>query len=116
MNTSDCLFCKIAAGDIPAAVVFSDERLLAFRDINPQAPLHVLVIPRAHHRSIADVAEVDPALVGAMVRAARGIAAAEGAESSGYRLIFNTGADAGQTVFHAHLHLLAGTALRLTLA
>jgi histidine triad (HIT) family protein len=111
-----CLFCGIAAGEIPATVVYSDEQLLAFRDIHPQAPVHVLVIPRAHYANVAELAAADPALVGALVSAAKSIAAAEGDESSGYRLIFNTGPDAGQTVFHAHLHLLAGTSLRLTMA
>ena len=112
----DCLFCKIVAGEIPATVVYSDDQVLAFRDINPQAPLHVLVIPRAHYPNVAEVAAAEPALVGALVTAARDIAAAEGDDESGYRLIFNTGPDAGQTVFHAHLHLLAGTSLRLTMA
>jgi len=89
--------------------------VLAFRDINPQAPLHVLLIPRAHYPNIAEVAAADPALVGRLVTAARHIVATEGSEESGYRLIFNTGPDAGQTVFHAHLHLLAGAELRLDL-
>ena len=112
---TDCLFCKIVAGEIPATVVHSDEAVLAFRDVNPQAPLHVLVIPRVHHANLADVAAADPALVGAMVAAAGTIAAAEGVDTSGYRLIANTGPDSGQTVFHAHLHLLAGHGLRLQL-
>ena len=90
--------------------------MVAFRDIHPQAPLHVLVIPRAHYANVAEVAAADPALVGALVSAAREIAAAEGDVESGYRLIFNTGPDAGQTVFHAHLHLLAGAELRVTMA
>jgi histidine triad (HIT) family protein len=113
---TDCLFCKIAAGEIPAMTVYSDEQLVAFRDINPQAPLHVLVIPRVHFENIAEVAAVDPGLVGALVTAARNIAVEQGAGESGYRLIFNTGPDAGQTVFHAHLHLLAGKGLRSAMA
>ena len=113
---TECLFCKIAAGEIPATTVYSDDEVLAFRDINPQAPVHVLVIPRVHYANIAEVAEADPALVGALVTAARNIAFEQGSGDSGYRLIFNTGPDAGQTVFHAHLHLLAGKGLRLTMA
>ena len=111
---ANCLFCKIVASEVPADIVFSDEDVVAFRDISPQAPLHVLVIPRLHRRDAAELAAADPALVGALVQAADRIAAAEGA-SGGYRLIFNTGADAGQTVFHAHLHLLGGVRLGLTL-
>ncbi len=113
---TDCLFCKIADGEIPATIVYSDAQVVAFRDINPQAPVHVLVIPRAHFATIAEAAAADPALVGSLVNAAGQIAAAEGSAESGYRLIFNTGPDAGQTVFHAHLHLLAGKELRLTMA
>ncbi len=108
---TDCLFCQIVAGEIPAAVVYSDDRLLAFRDINPRAKVHVLVVPREHHSNVAEVALSDPALVGAMVTAAQTIASAEVGAESGYRLVFNTGASAGQTVFHAHLHLLAGANL-----
>ena len=110
-----CLFCRIADGDIPADVVFSDERVVAFRDISPQAPLHVLVIPRMHCRDAAELAAADPALVGALVVAAHRIALDDGTADAGYRMVFNTGADAGQTVFHAHLHLLGGEPLRLTL-
>ena len=113
---TECLFCKIAAGEIPATTVYSDDEVLAFRDINPQAPVHVLVIPRVHYPNIAAVAAADPALGGSLVTAARDIAVEQGCGDSGYRLIFNTGPDAGQTVFHAHLHLLAGKGLRLTMA
>ena len=109
---TDCLFCRIAAGDIPADVLSSDDRVLAFRDINPQAELHVLVIPRVHYATAAEVATADPTLLGAMVSAAAAVAAEQLGEGTGYRLVFNTGADAGQTVFHAHLHLLAGRHLR----
>ncbi len=113
---TDCLFCGIVAGDIPADVVHTDEDLVAFRDIHPQAPLHVLVVPRVHLATAADVAAADPALVGAMVTAAHRIAGSLGGGRPGYRLIFNTGADAGQTVFHAHLHLLGGQPLGLAMA
>lgn len=102
----DCLFCKIVAGDIPADVVASDETTLAFRDVNPQAPTHVLVVPRTHLPNAAAVAAEEPATVAALVATAARVAEAEGI--SGYRLVFNTGADAHQTVFHAHLHLLGG--------
>ncbi|MDQ6658393.1 MAG: histidine triad nucleotide-binding protein [Actinomycetota bacterium] len=108
---ADCLFCKIVAGDVPADIVHRDERTLAFRDIAPKAPTHVLVIPVAHTATIADTGRGDAALVGELVATAAGIAATDGVAESGYRLVFNTGADAGQTVFHAHLHLLGGRAL-----
>lgn len=108
---ADCLFCQIVAGDIPADIVHRDERILAFRDIAPKAPTHVLVIPVAHSPTIADTAAGDETLVGELVATAAAIAAADGIAESGYRLVFNTGPDAGQTVFHAHLHLLGGRAL-----
>jgi len=113
---TDCLFCKIIAGEISASIVYSDSEVVAFQDINPQAPLHVLLVPRAHYANAAALAEADPSSVGALVARAQRIAAAQGVAESGYRLIFNTGADAGQTVFHAHLHLLAGAPLRVTMA
>ena len=112
---ADCVFCSIATGALPADVVFSDDRVVAFRDLHPQAALHVLVIPREHRSTAAELAATDPALVGELVTAAHAVATAEGRADSGYRLVFNTGADAGQTVFHAHLHLLAGGPLGLTL-
>jgi len=102
----DCLFCKIVAGDVPGDVVHTTERTLAFRDVNPQAPLHVLVVPREHYPNAAAVALADPAAAVELVQTAAAVAAAEGHES--YRLVYNTGADAHQTVFHAHLHVLAG--------
>ncbi|SDO21569.1 histidine triad (HIT) family protein [Nakamurella panacisegetis] len=116
MTDPDCLFCRIVAGAVPATIVYSDADVVAFRDINPHAPVHVLVVPRLHYADAAALAAADPALVGAMVSGARSVAAGEGVEKSGYRLIFNTGPDAGQTVFHAHLHLLGGGPLRLTMA
>ncbi len=102
----DCLFCKIVAGDIPGEVVHTTERTLAFRDVNPQAPLHVLVVPRDHYPNAAAVASGDPDAAVEMVQTAAAVAAAERFDS--YRLVYNTGADAHQTVFAAHLHVLAG--------
>ncbi len=107
----DCLFCKIASGEITTDLVYETESVLVFRDINPQAPLHVLVIPRKHISTANDVAAADAGLVGEMVLAAQQVAAAEGYAESGYRLVMNCNADAGQTVFHIHLHLLAGRSL-----
>ncbi|MGC4109672.1 MAG: histidine triad nucleotide-binding protein [Nocardioides sp.] len=106
---SDCLFCQIVAGEIPAEVVAESETALAFRDVNPQAPLHVLVVPRAHARDVGELADTDPATVGELAAVARQVATDAGHDS--YRLVFNTGADAGQTVFHAHVHVLAGRPL-----
>jgi histidine triad (HIT) family protein len=107
----DCLFCRIAAGGIPADVVGSNDETVAFRDISPVAPTHVLVIPRAHHPNLGAVAEADPDTVVAMVRLARAIAEADGVAAEGYRLVANTGAAAHQTVFHAHLHVLGGRSM-----
>lgn len=104
----DCVFCKIVARDVPAEVVAETEQLLAFRDLNPQAPLHALVIPKAHIPTVNDLAAEEEGLVGAMVGLARDIAAKEGVSQQGYRLVLNCERGAGQTVFHIHLHLLAG--------
>jgi histidine triad (HIT) family protein len=104
----DCLFCKIVAGEIPSTKVFEDETTYAFRDIVPQASTHVVVIPRAHYPTAAAMAEADPALAGAVLATAGTVAALEGVADSGYRLVFNTGPDANQTVFHVHLHVLGG--------
>lgn len=101
-----CLFCKIVAGEIPADLVHEDERMVAFRDIAPKAPLHVLVVPRDHQPNAATTAAGDPALIGELITTADAIAAEAGHRA--YNLVFNTGAEAGQTVFHTHLHLLAG--------
>jgi histidine triad (HIT) family protein len=106
---SDCLFCRIVSKEIPAKLVLEDERCVAFRDINPQAPVHVLVIPRDHIASLNDVQ--DDAIVGHLHRVAARIARSEGVAESGYRTVFNTNADSGQTVFHLHLHLLGGRRL-----
>ena len=105
---SDCLFCKILDGDIPADIVFESETAIAFRDINPQAPTHVLIIPRQHISTINDISEADHSLVGSLFTAAREIAASEGLSDDGYRVVMNCNEAAGQTVFHIHLHLLGG--------
>ena len=109
--TTDCLFCKIVAGEIPATVVHETDSTLAFRDINPQAPTHVVVIPKAHHPNAVGLAEADADLTAAVLQAAGAVAAAEGIDASGYRLVFNTGSGAGQTVFHVHCHVLGGRSL-----
>lgn len=103
----DCLFCKIVAGTIPAEIVAETEHTVAFRDINPQAPTHVLVIPRIHQPDIASLAAAAPEIAASLLVDARAVAAAEGAEGA-FRLVFNTGAEVGQSVFHAHGHVLAG--------
>ena len=103
-----CLFCRIASGDIPASKVFEDADVLAFNDINPQAPLHILVIPKRHIATTNDLGEADEALVGKLVRTAAALATQKGYADRGYRVLFNCNAEAGQTVFHIHLHLLAG--------
>lgn len=107
----DCLFCKIAAGEIPSTEVFSDAEFYAFRDINPAAPTHVLIIPRKHIARICEAEAEDAAMLGRMVLRANEIAAAEGLVEGGYRLVINCGEGAGQTVFHIHLHLLGGRAM-----
>jgi histidine triad (HIT) family protein len=111
VSTSDCLFCKIVSGDVPAKIVRETERTLAFRDINPQAPTHVLVIPREHHVNAAALAAADPQLLAAVLEEAHQVAVDEGIADTGYRLVFNTGPEAGQTVFHVHVHVLGGRGL-----
>ena len=108
---SDCLFCKIVDGDIPSNVVFENESVLAFRDINPQAPTHILIIPRRHISTINDIAADDRETVGSLFTAAKEIAGAENLTESGYRVVMNCGEGAGQSVFHIHLHLLGGRGL-----
>jgi histidine triad (HIT) family protein len=105
---ADCLFCKIVAGQIPATLVFENEHVVAFKDITPRAPTHVLIVPRRHIPSLNDLAPEDDALVGEVVRAAAAIAKQHGLSDRGYRTVFNCNADAGQKVFHIHLHLLGG--------
>jgi histidine triad (HIT) family protein len=107
----DCLFCRIVSRQIPASVVYEDERVLAFNDINPQAPTHVLVIPKRHIPSLNDLLPGDDAVVGELARRAAAIAAERGIADGGYRTVFNTNRDAGQTVFHIHLHLIGGRPL-----
>ncbi|TDC70333.1 histidine triad nucleotide-binding protein [Streptomyces hainanensis] len=108
---ADCLFCKIVAGEVPATVVRETETAVAFRDINPQAPTHVLVIPRAHYPDAATLAAAEPEMAAELLLLAGEIAADEKVDGTGYRVVFNTGAGAGQTVFHAHAHLLGGRGL-----
>lgn len=108
MAESDCLFCKIVAGDIPADLIHETETTVAFRDLNPQAPTHVLVIPRRHEPDAAALVGVAPQEMADVIAAARDVAAAEGLSDSGYRMVMNTGASAHQTVFHLHVHLLGG--------
>lgn len=114
--SNDCLFCRIVAKEIPATVVHETERTLAFRDIDPKARVHVLVIPKAHHADAASLAEADPEVAAELLAAAGAVARAEGVADSGYRLIFNTGPHSGQEVFHAHLHVLGGAPLGPMLA
>jgi len=108
---SDCLFCKIIAGQIPSKMVYQDDTLVAFSDINPQAPLHVLIVPKRHIASLNELAPGDDALVGSLFRRAAALAKEHGYDQRGYRTVFNTNREAGQTVFHIHLHLLAGRGL-----
>jgi histidine triad (HIT) family protein len=103
---SDCIFCRVGAGQIPCKVVWQDEEVLAFEDLNPQAPVHVLVIPKGHFASLGDVA--DRGLLGRLLEATTLVAKDKGITKSGYRVVTNTGPDAGQTVFHLHLHVLGG--------
>lgn len=107
---SNCLFCKIVTGEVPATVVRETETTVAFRDINPQAPTHVLVIPKAHYPDAASLAAAEPQIAADVLREAGEVAAQEKAES--YRIVFNTGAGAGQTVFHTHAHVLGGRGLQ----
>ena len=108
MSHTDCLFCKIAAGDIDADIVYQSDQVVAFRDINPQAPTHVVIIPRRHIATINDLAGTDAEEIGQLFLAAKEIAAQEGFSEPGYRVTMNCNAAAGQTVFHVHLHLLGG--------
>ena len=108
---SDCLFCRLAAGEIPATIVYQDEHVLAFKDINPQAPTHLLVIPRRHISTLNDLTPEDDRIVGEVTRRAAALAREHGHADRGYRVVFNCNADAGQTVFHIHMHLLGGRKL-----
>lgn len=104
----DCLFCKIIAGQIPGTILHKDERLVVLKDINPQAPMHVLVVPRRHVATLNDLTSGDDVLVGEMMRRAAAMAKENGFSERGYRTVFNCNAEAGQTVFHIHLHVLGG--------
>lgn len=105
---TDCIFCKIVSGDIPGDIVYQDDDVLAFRDLNPQAPTHILIIPRKHIATTNDIQPEDAELVGKMYLAAKQVAADEGIAEPGYRAVMNCNAGAGQTVFHIHLHLIGG--------
>jgi histidine triad (HIT) family protein len=105
---SDCLFCKIIRREIPGSIVYEDDHVLAFNDINPQAPTHVLLVPKRHIPSLNDLTPADDQIVGELARRAAAIAAERGIAPRGFRTVFNTNGDAGQTVFHIHLHLLGG--------
>jgi histidine triad (HIT) family protein len=109
---SDCIFCKIIEGEIPSTNVFRDEQVTAFRDLNPAAPTHILLVPNKHIDSVNMLATDDEPLIGHLFTAAKQIAAQEGIAEGGYRLIINTNANAGQTVFHIHLHLLGGAPMK----
>ena len=104
----DCLFCKIASQQIPAKLIFEDGDMVAFRDINPQAPTHVLIVPRKHIATLNDIAPEEGALLGKLLLRAQALAQAEGIAESGYRAVFNCNADGDQSVYHIHLHLLGG--------
>lgn len=107
----NCVFCGVAKGTNPSAQLYADDTVIAFRDLHPQAPVHVLIIPRRHVAGISVPAAEDGALLAALVRAANAVARREGVAESGYRLVWNLGPDAGQSVFHLHLHLLGGRRL-----
>lgn len=108
---TDCIFCKIAAGEIPTTKVYDDGEVLAFRDINPEAPVHLLVIPRRHIATLNDLTEADAALIGQLYLAAKQVVTELGVAENGYRTVINCNRDAGQIVFHVHMHLLAGREL-----
>ena len=108
---AECLFCKIIDGEIPATIVYQDDRIVAFNDVNPQGPTHILLVPRAHIGTLNDLSPKDDALVGELIRRAAAIAKERGIAAGGYRTVFNTNRDAGQTVFHIHLHLIGGRSM-----
>ena len=105
---NDCLFCKISEGSIPSEKVYASDTLFAINDINPQAPTHILIIPRIHQDTLLDVEEKDHVLMGSVISVANQLAKEKGLDKSGFRLVVNCGADAGQSVFHIHFHLLGG--------
>jgi histidine triad (HIT) family protein len=109
---TDCIFCRIITGELPGTIVFHDEQLTAFRDLNPAAPTHILIVPNRHIDSVNMLAEEDEQLIGHLFITAKQIAAQEGIAESGYRLIVNTNAHGGQTIFHLHMHLLGGARMK----
>jgi histidine triad (HIT) family protein len=109
---SDCIFCKIIKGEIPSTNVYQDEHVTAFRDINPAAPTHILIVPNKHIESVNFIIPDDEPLIGKLFAVAKQLAEKEGVSERGYRLVVNTGAEAGQTVFHLHMHLLGGRPMR----
>ncbi|CAG0911312.1 unnamed protein product [Cyprideis torosa] len=111
VQVTDCIFCRIVAGEIPAEVVYETDTVLVFKDLNPQAPIHLLAIPKKHIATINDMTPDDAPVMGQLFDAARQIAKAEGFDDEGYRTVMNCGIDAGQSVFHVHLHIMAGRAL-----
>ncbi len=108
---TDCLFCRIKDGEIPCDKVYEDDDVFAFRDINPQAPVHILIIPKQHVATLNDLEDADPAIAGRLLLASRQIAADQGIDDDGYRLVVNCNENGGQDVFHVHLHLLGGRRL-----
>lgn len=108
---NDCIFCRIVAGTVPSKIVYQDDQAMAFEDVNPQAPVHVLVIPRRHLRSVGEWDSRDAALLGHLVLTCAKIASQQGIAESGYRIVANTGAHGGQSVFHVHFHLLGGRSM-----
>ncbi len=113
-RAGDCIFCKIIAGEMPAEIVYQDDEVICIRDINPIAPVHLLVIPRAHIPYVSDLTEADMPILGHMTAVANKIAGEQGLVASGYRLIINRGEGAGQTIWHLHMHLLGGRKLTWT--
>jgi histidine triad (HIT) family protein len=111
MAEQDCIFCQVVAGEISADIIYRDDRAVAFRDINPQAPVHALVIPREHMDSLDDASGRDETTLGHLLRVAARVANEQGLSESGYRTVINTGAGAGQSVFHLHLHIIGGRPL-----
>ncbi len=108
IDMSDCIFCKIAEGEIPSTLLYESDDVVAFDDISPQAPVHVVIIPRVHYATTLDMADNAPNLFGAMMKAAAQVARDKGFAESGFRLILNTNTDGGQEIFHVHMHLLGG--------
>ena len=105
---SDCIFCKIAGGEIPADLIYESEDVVAFADVSPQAPVHVVIIPRRHIATTLEMSDEAPELFGSMLKASSEVARKKGVDKSGFRLIFNTNADGGQEIFHVHMHLMGG--------